>query len=115
MMLLWDGGVRAGRIDAQRFVELTASAPARLFGLWPRKGTIAVGSDADLVVWDPEKETHLSAGTLHMRVDHSPYEGRVVRGGPAFVLSRGEVIVDRGEWRGRAGRGRYLQRGQILK
>jgi dihydropyrimidinase len=110
MTLLWDGGVRAGRIDAQRFVEVTASGPARIFGLWPRKGTIAVGSDADLVVWDPVKETRLSAETLHMRVDHSPYEGRVVRGGPVVVMSRGEVIVDRGEWRGRAGHGEFLRR-----
>ena len=110
MMLLWDGGVRAGRIDAQRFVELTAAAPARIFGLWPRKGTIAVGSDADLVIWDPERETRLSVETLHMRVDYSPYEGRVVRGGPAVVMSRGEVIVDRGEWKGRPGRGQFLKR-----
>jgi dihydropyrimidinase len=110
MMLLWDGGVRTGRIDPQRFVELTATAPARLFGLWPRKGTIAVGSDADLVVWDPEREAHFSAETLHMRVDYSPYEGRVVRGGPAVVLSRGEVLVDHGEWKGRPGRGRFLKR-----
>jgi dihydropyrimidinase len=110
MMLLWDGGVRAGRIDAQRFVELTATGPARLFGLWPRKGTIAVGSDADLVIWDPERETRLSADTLHMRVDYSPYEGRVVRGGPLVVMSRGEVIVDRGEWKGRPGRGQFLKR-----
>ena len=110
MTLLWDGGVRAGRIDAQRFVELTAAGPARLFGLWPRKGTIAVGSDADLVLWDPERETRLSVETLHMRVDYSPYEGRVVRGGPAAVMSRGEVIVDRGEWKGRPGRGQFLKR-----
>jgi len=110
MMLLWDGGVRAGRIDAPRFVELTAAAPARLFGLWPRKGTIAVGSDADLVVWDPERETRFSAETLHMRVDYSPYEGRVVHGGPVFVLSRGEVVVDHGEWKGRPGRGQFLKR-----
>ena len=110
MTLLWDGGVRAGRIDAQRFVELTAAGPARIFGLWPRKGTIAVGSDADLVVWDPERETRLSVETLHMRVDYSPYEGRVVRGGPAVVMSRGEVIVDRGEWKGRPGRGQFLKR-----
>ena len=110
MTLLWDGGVRAGRIDAQRFVELTAAGPARLFGLWPRKGTIAVGSDADLVVWDPERETRLSVETLHMRVDYSPYEGRVVRGGPVVVMSRGEVIVDRGEWKGRPGRGQFLKR-----
>jgi dihydropyrimidinase len=110
MSLLWDGGVRAGRIDARRFVELTAAGPARLFGLWPRKGTIAVGSDADLVVWDPERETRLSAETLHMRVDYSPYEGRVVRGGPVAVLSRGEVLVDHGEWKGRPGRGQFLKR-----
>ncbi len=110
MTLLWDGGVRAGRIDAQRFVELTAAGPARLFGLWPRKGTIAVGSDADLVLWDPERETRLSVETLHMRVDYSPYEGRVVRGGPVAVMSRGEVIVDRGEWKGRPGRGQFLKR-----
>ncbi len=110
MMLLWDGGVRAGRIDAQRFVELTAAGPARLFGLWPRKGTIAVGSDADLVIWDPERETRLSVETLHMRVDYSPYEGRVVHGGPSVVMSRGEVLVDRGEWKGRAGRGQFLKR-----
>jgi dihydropyrimidinase len=110
MMLLWDGGVRAGKIDAQRFVELTAAAPARIFGLWPRKGTIAVGSDADLVIWDPERETRLSVDTLHMRVDYSPYEGRVVRGGPVVVMSRGEVIVDRGEWKGRPGRGQFLKR-----
>jgi dihydropyrimidinase len=110
MALLWDGGVRAGRIDAQRFVELTAAGPARIFGLWPRKGTIAVGSDADLVVWDPEREQRLSVETLHMRVDYSPYEGRVVRGGPAVVMSRGEVIVDHGEWKGRPGRGQFLKR-----
>jgi dihydropyrimidinase len=110
MTLLWDGGVRTGKIDPQRFVELTAAAPARIFGLWPRKGTIAVGADADLVVWDAERESRLSAETLHMRVDYSPYEGRVVRGGPVVVLSRGEVIVDHGEWKGRAGRGQFQKR-----
>jgi dihydropyrimidinase len=114
MMLLWDGGVRAGKIDAQRFVAVTAANPARLFGLWPRKGTIAVGSDADLVLWDPERETRLSVDTLHMRVDYNPYEGRIVHGGPAVVMSRGEVIVARGEWKGRPGRGQYLKRGRAL-
>ena len=69
-----------------------------------------MGSDADLVVWDPEREQRLSVETLHMRVDYSPYEGRVVRGGPAVVMSRGEVIVDHGEWKGRPGRGQFLKR-----
>jgi dihydropyrimidinase len=110
LMLLWDGGVRTGRIDARRFVELTAAGPARLFGLWPRKGTITVGADADLVIWDPERETRFSTETLHMRVDYSPYEGRTVHGGPVVVMSRGEVIVDHGEWKGRAGRGQFLKR-----
>jgi dihydropyrimidinase len=114
MALLWDGGVRAGRIDPRRFVDLTAAAPARIFGLWPRKGTIAVGADADLVVWDPEREATLSAQTLHMRVDYNPYEGRVVHGGPIVVMSRGEVIVDHGEWKGRAGRGEFLKRKTAL-
>mgnify|MGYP001247198170 CR=1 FL=1 len=72
LMLLWDGGVRAGRIDAHRFVELVSANPARMFGLWPRKGTIAVGSDGDLVVWDPKLEVTLSARTHHMRVDYNP-------------------------------------------
>ena len=77
--------------------------PAKMFGLWPKKGTIAVGSDGDIVLWDPEKETTLSAETHHMRVDYNPYEGRVVKGAPAVVLSRGEVIVDHGKWVGTAG------------
>jgi dihydropyrimidinase len=110
LALLWDGGVRTGRIDVHRFVELVATNPARLFGLWPRKGTIAVGSDGDLLIWDPEREHTLSAATHHMRVDYNPYEGRVVRGAPAWVISRGEVIVNHGEFVGRAGRGRFLKR-----
>jgi dihydropyrimidinase len=110
MVLVWHGGVGAGRIDAQRFVELTATNPARMFGLWPQKGTIAIGSDADLLIWDPEREATLSAATHHMNVDYSPYEGRVVRGVPTQVLSRGELIVDHGEFKGRKGRGRFLKR-----
>jgi dihydropyrimidinase len=76
-----------------------------MFGLWPRKGTVAVGSDGDLVIWDPEKEVTLSTKTMHMRVDYNPYEGRKVKGAPAVVLSRGDVIVDHGEFKGRQGRG----------
>jgi dihydropyrimidinase len=110
LMLLWDGGVRTGRIDAHKFVEITSANPARMFGLWPRKGTVAVGSDGDLVIWDPDKEVTLAARTLHMRVDYNPYEGRVIKGAPAVVLSRGDVIVDHGEFKGRKGRGQFVKR-----
>jgi dihydropyrimidinase len=110
LMLVWDGGVRTGRIDMHRFVEIVATNPAKMFGLWPKKGTIAVGSDADLVLFDPEKETLLTAKTLHMRVDYNPYEGRTVRGAPAMVLSRGEVIVDHGQLKAAKGRGKYVKR-----
>ncbi len=110
LMLLWDGGVRAGRIDPHRFVEITSTNPARMFGLWPRKGTVAVGSDGDLVIWDPDKEVTLSARTLHMRVDYNPYEGRTIKGAPAVVLSRGDVIVDHGQFKGGKGRGQFVKR-----
>jgi dihydropyrimidinase len=109
LMLLWEG-VRAGKIDVHKFVEITSTNPARMFGLWPRKGTVAVGSDGDLVVWDPDREVTLAAKTLHMRVDYNPYEGRVMKGAPAVVLSRGDVIVDHGEWKGRPGRGQFVKR-----
>jgi dihydropyrimidinase len=110
LMLIWDGGVRTGRIDQHRFVEIVSTNPAKMFGLWPRKGTIAVGSDGDIVVWDPEKEVTLSAKTHHMRVDYNPYEGRVIRGAPAAVLSRGDVIVRDGTFVARPGRGRFVKR-----
>ena len=109
LMLLWEG-VAHHRIDAHRFVEIVTTNPAKMFGLWPRKGTVAVGSDADLVLWDPDKEVTLSAATHHMRVDYNPYEGRVVKGAPAMVLSRGEVIVDHGSFTGRPGRGAFVKR-----
>jgi dihydropyrimidinase len=110
LMLMWDGGVRTGRIDPHRFVDITSTSPAKIFGLWPRKGAIAVGADADLVIWNPEKEVTLSAATLHMRVDYNPYEGRVVRGAPSTVLSRGDVVVDDGAYVGARGRGRFIRR-----
>jgi dihydropyrimidinase len=110
LLLVWDGGVRTGKIDMHRFVEIVSTNPAKMFGLWPQKGTVAVGSDGDLVLFDPEKETTLSAKTHHMRVDYNPYEGRMVKGGPAMVLSRGEVLVDHGEFKGRPGGGRFLKR-----
>jgi len=110
LMLVWDGGVRTGKIDMHRFVEIVSTNPAKMFGLWPRKGTIAVGSDGDMILFDPEKETTLAAKGLHMKVDYNPYEGRKVKGGPAVVLSRGEVIVDHGQFKGKKGRGQFVKR-----
>jgi dihydropyrimidinase len=110
LSLLYDGGVRAGRLSLSRFVELTATNPAKIFGLYPRKGVVAAGSDADLVVWDPEREYTWSAATHHMRVDYNPYEGRVVKGVPELVLSRGRAVVADGAFVGRAGAGRFLRR-----
>jgi len=110
LYLLWDGGVRTGRISMNRFVEITSTAPAKIFGLYPHKGTIAVGADADLVVWDPERAHVLSQKTLHMRVDYSPFEGQQVIGGPAYVLSRGNVIIEDGKYVGKRGDGRFVKR-----
>jgi dihydropyrimidinase len=110
MSLMYDGGVCAGNITLNRWVELTSTSPARIFGMVPRKGTIAVGSDADLVVFDPEGETVWSAKTHHMNVDYNPYEGRRCRGAVETVLSRGEVIVEKTRFVAQAGRGQYLSR-----
>jgi dihydropyrimidinase len=99
-----------GHISRRRWVELTSTAPARMFGLHPRKGTIAPGSDADIVIYDPAAEQVLSAATHHMNVDYSAYEGKRITGRAQTVLSRGEVIVDGGEYFGRPGRGTYLTR-----
>ena len=110
MSLVWDGGVRAGRISVNRFVELTSTSPAKIFGLFPRKGTIAPGSDADVVIFDPEKKVTLSAKSLHMRVDYNPYEGREVTGAAETVLSRGRVVVENGAFVGKAGGGTFLKR-----
>ena len=110
MYLLWDGGVRTGKISMNRFVEITSTAPAKIFGMYPHKGTVAVGAHADLVVWDGDKEHTLSQKTLHMRIDYSPFEGRKVTGAPTHVLSRGEVVIENGTFVGKPGRGRFLKR-----
>jgi dihydropyrimidinase len=107
--LLHDGGVVAGRITPNRWVQLISTAPAQLFGL-PQKGVVGVGADADLVVYDPKREHTISAQTHHMAVDYSCYEGRSVTGGADLVLSRGKIIVDGEEWLGQAGDGRFLKR-----
>src|SRR6267142_1082565 len=111
MSLVYDGGVRPGRISLNRFVELTSTAAAKIFGLFPRKGTNAPGSDADIVVFDPNRTITLAAKTLHMNVDYSAYEGRKVRGVTETVISRGNVIVENGTFKGKAGMGRFLKRG----
>ena len=108
--LLHDGGVVAGRISRERWVEVISAAPARMFGLAGRKGVVAAGADADLVVYDQARRHTISAATHHMDVDYSCYEGREVTGGSDVVLSRGQVIAEDGEWKGLKGAGRFLKR-----
>jgi dihydropyrimidinase len=103
-------GVHDGRISLNRFVDLVATAPARMFGLYPRKGTIAPGFDADIVVFDPNHERTLSAKTHHMNVDYSCFEGMTVKGLPEVVLQRGSVLVEDGEFHGKEGQGQFLKR-----
>lgn len=110
MSLIYSGGVAAGRFSANRFVEITATSPAKLFGLYPRKGTIAVGSDADLVIFDPNRKHTISADTHHMRVDYSMFEGITVTGMPDIVLSRGEILLQGDQFFGKAGSGNFLKR-----
>src|SRR3954453_4558807 len=110
MSLVYDGGVRTGRISLNRFVELTSTSPAKIFGLFPRKGTIAPGSAADIVVFDPNRTVTLSAKTLHMNVDYNPYEGRQVTGATDTVLSRGRLVIENGAFVGRKGSGSFLKR-----
>src|SRR5438093_1556673 len=110
MSLIFDGGVVQKRISLNRFVELTSTAAAKIFGLFPKKGTIAVGSDADIVIFNPDLEQAISAKTHHMRVDYNAYEGRTVRGVTETALVRGNVVVESGIFKGRAGNGRFLKR-----
>jgi dihydropyrimidinase len=108
--LLHDGGVVGGKITRERWVEISSTAPAKLFGMYPRKGAVAVGADADLVVYDPNRKHTISAKTHHMDVDYSCYEGRTVQGVSDVVLSRGSVIVRNGEFTGRKGAGKFVKR-----
>ena len=108
--LLHDGGVVGGRITKERWVEIIATTPAKLFGMYPRKGAIAVGSDADIVIYDPNARHTISARTHHMDVDYSCYEGREVQGRSDIVLSRGAVIVRDGQFTGRKGAGKFVKR-----
>jgi len=113
LQMIHEFGVRSGRISLNRMVELLATNPAKLFGLYPRKGTIAVGSDADLVIFDPEKTTTISAKTHHSKVDYSLYEGTQVTGTPELVLLRGHVLVENGELVATPGIGRFVARARF--
>ena len=108
--LVHDGGVVGGHISRERWIEVCSAAPARMFGMAGRKGVVAAGADADLVIYDPNRRHTISARTHHMNVDYSCYEGRTVQGGSDVVLSRGKVIVENGRYTGSRGDGRFLRR-----
>ncbi len=110
MQVIYHHGVNTGKITLERFVEITSTAPARIFGMYPKKGLLAKGSDADVVLWDPDAEHVISVATHNMRVDYSMFEGWRVKGNARMVFSRGELIVDGGRYLGAEGRGRYLRR-----
>jgi len=110
--LLYQGGVVERGWAMNRFVQLTSAAPAKLFGLYPRKGTISVGSDADIVVWDPKRKYTIRAVEHFMRVDYNPYEAMTIDGSPAYVIARGRVIFEGDKFVGKAGAGEFLRRGK---
>jgi len=110
LSLVYTGGVHGKHFSPNRFVQLVSTAPAKLFGLYPRKGTIAVGSDADLVIFDPHHDEVISAKTHHMRVDYSMFEGIRTKGAARTVFSRGRAVIDAGQFVGRPGAGQFLRR-----
>jgi dihydropyrimidinase len=110
MPLLFSEGVRGGRISLNQFVALTATNAARLFGLHPRKGTIAIGSDADIVIWNPEETRTVTASMMHDAMDYTPYEGFAITGWPQTVVAGGRIVLADGELKARRGQGRFLRR-----
>lgn len=113
LQMIHQFGVRPGRISLNRMVELLSTNPAKLFGLYPRKGTLAVGSDADIVVFDPDKKMTLSASSHHSRVDYNLYEGTEVTGSPQIVIRRGELLVDGDELVAEPGSGQFVKRARF--
>jgi dihydropyrimidinase len=111
--MIHEFGVRGGRISLNRMVELLSTNPAKLFGLYPRKGTVAVGSDADIVVFDPEKRVTISAATQHSRTDYNLYEGTEVTGSPEIVIRRGEILVEGDELVAKPGSGQFVRRARF--
>jgi dihydropyrimidinase len=108
--MLYSEGVGKGRLSLNRFVEVISTNPAKLFGLYPQKGTIAIGSDADILIFDPKKEVTIRHRDMHSRSDYELYEGFQVTGWPTMTLSRGEMIVENGKVLGSSGRGKLLRR-----
>ena len=115
MELLYSEGVVKGRISANKFVELTSANPAKIFGLYPQKGCIAVGSDADLVLFDPEEAHTISADTHHMNVDYSAYEGWPVKGRCKHVFLRGKHVIEGGQVNVQKGYGQFIKRKKVSK
>jgi dihydropyrimidinase len=115
MALIYNGGVVENRISLNRFVELTSTAAAKMFGMFPKKGTIAVGSDADIVIFDPNGETKFGVEHEHMNVDYSSYEGWTVKGKVETVLSRGRIVIQNGEHTGKQGDGQFVKRGECVR
>jgi dihydropyrimidinase len=113
LVSLFDIGVMQGKLSLNRFVELTATTAAKLFGLFPQKGTIAVGSDADVVLFNPAVTQTIHAKDLHSHCDYTLLEGRQLQGRVEKVFLRGQLIVDGEHWHGRAGMGRFVKRGQV--
>ena len=114
--IMWTYGVGAGRITANQFVALNSTNPAKIFGLYPRKGALLPGSDADLAIWDPEKQVKYGVAEAHQRTDYNLYEGWELKGYPEKVFLRGQMIVDGKNWLGKAGKGNFIKRnpGEIL-
>ena len=114
-MVMWEAGVVSGRISRQKFVDLVSTRPAKLFSLFPKKGDISIGADADLVVWDPQLPRTLTAETVHSNAEYTIYEGQTVSASPRFVLSRGRTVVSpQGATFGDA-RGQYINRSHMTR
>ena len=108
--LLFSEGVSKGRISLSKFVEITSTNPARIAGIFPEKGALAIGSDADITIIDPDKEVTISTNTLHGKTDYTPFDGWKLKGYPIATLSRGKVLVENGEFVGQEGSGKFLHR-----
>lgn len=109
-MVLWEAGVNGGRLTPGEFVAVTSTNAAKIFNLYPRKGIVAAGADADLVLWDPKATRTLSVKTQHSQVDYNVFEGRNITGVPVYTVSQGKIVYARGELRAERGAGRYLKR-----